>query len=110
MNALESMLPMLLVALAVVGVSAGAYTVMNSALRMLRYDGRLRLSEALHGQGLALPEMHGDASVRALGMATRRCVTCAEHARCDSVLAAGDWKTLPEICPNTSYLDGLRPR
>lgn len=110
MNALESTLPMLLVVLAVVGVSAGAYAVMNSALRMLRYDGRLRLSEALHGQGLALPEVHSDASVRALGIATRRCVTCAEHARCDAVLAAGDWKMLPEICPNTSYIAGLRAR
>jgi len=110
MNTLESLLPMLLVVLAVVGVSAGAYTVMASALRMLRYDGRLRLSEALQGQGLALPEVHSDAAVRALGIATRRCVTCAEHARCDTVLAAGDWKTLPEICPNTPYIDGLRPR
>jgi len=110
MNALESILPMLLVVLAVVGVSAGAYTVTSSALRMLRYDGRLRLSEALHGQGLALPELHSDIAMRALGIATRRCVTCAEHARCDRLLAAGDWTMLREICPNTSYIDGLRPR
>jgi hypothetical protein len=108
MNALEPTLPMLLVVLAVVGVAFAAYAVMNSALRMLRYDGRLRLAEALHGQGLALPEVHSDASARAFGTATKRCVTCAEHARCDELLAAGDWKTLPEICPNTSFIDGLR--
>lgn len=107
MNAIE---PMLLVVLAVVVVSTAAYMVINSALRMLRYDGRLRLSEALRGQGLALPEVHTDASVRALGNATKRCVTCTEHARCDELLAAGDWNTLPEICPNTSYIDALRER
>ena len=107
MNAIE---PMLLVVLNVVVVGTAAYMVMSSALRMLRYDGRLRLSEALHGQGLALPEVHTDASIRALGIATKRCVACTEHARCDQMLAAGDWKTLPEICPNTSYIDALRPR
>jgi hypothetical protein len=109
MNAIESTLPMLLVALAVVGVSTCAYMVMASMVRMLRYDGRLRLCEALHGQGLAQPDVHSDGEVRALGIATRRCITCAEHARCDHVLAAGDWTMLREICPNTSYIDGLRP-
>ena len=108
MNAIEPTLPMLLVLLAVVVVCTAGYTTGASLLRMLRYDGRLRLSEALHGQNLALPEVHSDASVRALGIATRRCITCAEHARCDSVLAAGDWTMLREICPNTSYIDGLR--
>ena len=108
MNAIEPTLPMLLVLLAVVAVCTAAYTTGASLLRMLRYDGRLRLSEALQGQGLALPEVHSDASVRALGIATRRCITCAEQARCDNALAAGDWTMLREICPNTSYIDGLR--
>ena len=110
MNAIEPALLMLLVLLAVVVVCIGAYTTVASLLRMLRYDGRLRLSEALHGQGLALPEVHSDVSIRALGIATRRCITCAEHARCDHLLAAGDWAMLPEICPNSSYIDGLRQR
>jgi len=108
MNTIESALPMLLVLLAVVGVSTCAYAVIASLLRILRNDGRLRLSEVLHGQGVAQPEVHSDATIRALGIATRRCVTCAEHARCDRVLAAGDWPMLREICPNTSFIDGLR--
>lgn len=110
MNAIEPTLPMLLVLLAVVAASAGVYAGMASLLRLLRSDGRLRLSEALRGQGLALPELHSDISGRALGIATRRCITCAEHARCDQALAGCDWTMLREICPNTSYLDGLRPR
>jgi hypothetical protein len=110
MNVIEPTLPMLLVLLAVVVVCIVVYTTGASLLRMLRYDGRLRLSEALHGQGLALPEVHSDITIRALGIATRRCITCAEHARCDPTLAAGDWTMLREICPNTSYIDSLRPR
>lgn len=110
MNILEPTLPMLLVLLAVVVVCIGAYATVASLLRMLRHDGRLRLSEALHGQGLALPDLHSDIAMRALGIATRRCITCAEHARCDHLLAAGEWAMLREICPNTSYIDSLRPR
>jgi hypothetical protein len=33
---------------------------------------------------------------------------CTEHARCDKLLAAGDWSTLREICPNSAYIDSLR--
>jgi hypothetical protein len=89
-------------------LGAGIYAAAVSGWRMLRHDGRLRLTEALQGQRLALPESERPAAVRALGTATRRCILCAEHARCDKALEAGDWNTLREICPNTAYIDGLR--
>lgn len=109
MNGLAPALPMLLIVLAVALVSAGAFAVTASVLRLLRSDGRLRLAEAMHGQGIALPEVHSHAALRALGNATKRCIACAEHRRCDPLLAAGDWNRLREICPNRAYLEGLRP-
>jgi hypothetical protein len=84
------------------------YAGVTGALRLLRQDGRLRLSEAVQGQGLALPGPERDTGLRALGTATRRCLLCTEHARCDELLEAGDWHTLREICPNTAFIDSLR--
>jgi hypothetical protein len=79
-----------------------------SGLRLLRYDGRLRLNEAVEGQNLSLPLMDTDRNILKLANATRRCMLCTEHARCDKLLDAGDWTLLREICPNTAYIDGLR--
>ena len=103
MNDLEfGLLVLVLVALA-------GFAVLR-ARRLLRDDGRLRLPEVLRGQGLALPQDGSDADMRALAIATRRCVACAEHARCDELLAARDWDRLREICPNSAYLSRLRDR
>ena len=73
-----------------------------------RDDGRLRLLEAARGQGVPLAEPDGNLAVQSGALAVRRCVLCAEHARCDALLAARDWDSLREICPNTDYLDHQR--
>ena len=104
MNAVDFTALLVLVLLLIGAVWAGVST----AVRLLRYDGRLRLHDAVEGQSLALPQLDNDRSVMALAGATRRCMLCAEHARCDKALDAGDWNTLREICPNTAYIDGLR--
>jgi hypothetical protein len=74
-----------------------------------RDDGRLRLLEAARGQGVALPGPESNAAAHNSALAVRRCVLCAEHSRCDALLAARDWRSLREICPNTEYLDRLHP-
>jgi hypothetical protein len=104
MNAIDLTALLVLVLLLGGAIWAGA----TSGLRLLRYDGRLRLHEAVEGQNLALPRLEGDRSVISLAGATRRCMLCTEHARCDKLLDAGDWSMLREICPNTAYIDGLR--
>jgi hypothetical protein len=89
-------------------LGACIYAAAVSGWRMARHDGRLRLAEALQGQRLSMPGSERPAAVLALGTATRRCILCAEHARCDKALEAADWNTLREICPNTAYIDRLR--
>jgi len=86
------------------------YAVFVIGRRLIRDDGRLRLVDRLRGQGLALPATKNEAVLRAGAFAVRRCVACAGHARCDELLAARDWDALREICPNTPYIDSLRPR
>src|SRR3954452_13393212 len=87
-----------------------SYAALTEGWRLFNGDGRLRLTEAVRGQGLALPALDGDRAVHNAASATRRCMGCAEQARCDEVLATRDWKTLPEICPNTAYIDSLRAK
>jgi hypothetical protein len=97
----------LTVLLALAGIAA--FAVLRTR-RLMRDDGRLRLPEVLRGQGLVPAPVDGDAGARALGIATRRCVACAHHARCDALLAARDWQRLVEICPNRAYFDALHAR
>lgn len=85
-----------------------AYAAFVTARRLMRADGRLRLFEALRGQGFALPQPETEAAGRALGLATRRCMTCVGQERCDKLLDAHDWAGLREICPNSAYIDSLR--
>jgi hypothetical protein len=84
------------------------YAACVAALRMFRDGGRLRLIDALRGQGLALPEPDHQAVTLGAALAVRRCATCAGHVRCDELLAVRDWKALRAICPNTAYIDILR--
>jgi len=84
------------------------YAAVVDGWRVFHSDGRLRLDEAVRGQGLALPALDSERAARAGAVAARRCLTCASHERCDEVLAKREWNTLREICPNTSYIDGLR--
>jgi hypothetical protein len=85
-----------------------SYAALVSGWRLFRGDGRLRLIEAVRGQGLTLPAMDTQRAARDGARATRRCLSCASHARCDDILAARDWNALREICPNTLHIDRLR--
>ena len=79
-----------------------------AALRTVRDEGRLRLFEVLRGRDLPLPEVVGEASVRAAACAVRRCVGCQSQATCDQLAARRDWNALGAICPNRDYIDHLR--
>lgn len=85
-----------------------SYAAVVNGWRLFRGDGRLRLIEAVRGQGLALPALDSERTARDAARATRRCLSCASQERCDGILAARDWKALREICPNTLYIDRLR--
>lgn len=76
--------------------------------RAMADDGRLRLRDAARVQGVALGEPVSAVELREVALATRRCVFCAEQARCDAAIAAGDLRSLRERCPNTEFLDHLR--
>jgi len=90
---------------ALLGVALYAAVAMGR--RILRDDGRLRLVEAVHGRGLALPGPENETCVHDAALAVRRCVACAAHERCDVLLAARDWNGLRAICPNSAYIELL---
>lgn len=77
------------------------------ARRMWHDSGRLRLAEVLRAKGLGL-QPEGEAEMLKAAHAVRRCAGCAAHERCDTLIAAADWKGLRAICPNTSYIDERR--
>jgi len=85
-----------------------SYAALIEGWRLFHGDGRLRLTEAVRGQRLTLPALDSERAARDAARATRRCLSCAAHARCDEILAARDWKALREICPNSAYIDRLR--
>jgi len=89
-------------------LAAALYAAFVIGRRVMRDDGRLRLVEAVHGRGLALPGSEDETCVHDAALAARRCVACAAHERCDELLAARDWNGLRAICPNTGYIDRLR--
>ena len=105
---MSALMLLFLVVLAVV-VALFCYAAVVDGWRLFHFDGRLRLAEAVRGQGLALPSLNTERVARGAAMATRRCLLCVSHARCDKILAQREWKALREICPNTAYIDGLRP-
>jgi hypothetical protein len=84
------------------------YAAFVSFRRVLRHDGRLRLLEAARLRGTELPDPQSDAAAYGAGLAAYRCVTCGQIERCDKLLAAGDWRALRQICPNTHYVEGLK--
>jgi hypothetical protein len=70
-------------------------------------EGRLRLTEALKARGVAMPLPDSEAELRRCALATRRCVLCVSHERCDEALERRDWQALREICPNGAYIELL---
>lgn len=76
--------------------------------RTFSADARLRMGEALRGQGIVLAEAQSTGDVCAEARAVRRCVLCLSHSRCDEALERKDWQALRRICPNTDYFDAAR--
>lgn len=82
----------------------------GKAVRRLNGDGRLRLKEVARARGLVVLPPRTEAAMDAGALAVRRCVACRQQERCDELAAARDWAALRAICPNTPYVDDLRPR
>jgi len=104
---MSALMLLFLVVLSVVAVLF-CYAAVADGWRLFHSDGRLRLYEALRGQGLALPPINTEHAARDAAVATRRCLACASHAQCDELLAQHEWNALREICPNTPYIDRQR--
>lgn len=83
------------------------YASVNSAMRVARDRGPLRLYRLARAQGLRFPGPESEAEVRAGALAARRCASCAVQERCDAYLAKADYAGLRRICPNTAFLDRL---
>lgn len=83
------------------------YAAANSAMRIVRDRGPLRLYRFARAQGLEFPGAESEAQMRAGALAARRCANCAVQERCDACLAKGDYAGLRRICPNAAFLDRL---
>jgi hypothetical protein len=103
------LLGILLGVLGILGVGA-LYKMFLAARQLTRDDGRLRLKDVARARGLAFLPPRTAAEIDADALAVRRCVACRRQERCDALAAAHDWAALRAICPNTPYLDTLRPR
>ena len=99
-------------ALGILGVLVvlGACEELLAVRRIGRDDGRLRLREVALAHDLALPPAGTEAAMHAQALAIRRCVACRQQELCDEFAPARDWTALRAICPNTTYIDGLRRR
>jgi hypothetical protein len=78
------------------------YAVFAQSWRMLHDDGRLRLRRMLARNGVTMGA--AEASSYELALATRRCVACADKARCDTWLAAHGHAGFEKFCPNADLI------
>ena len=78
------------------------YGLFVESRRMLRYDGRLRLRRMLVRNGVRPSSVANE--YYAVARATRRCVACADKARCDAWLAARQREGFEHFCPNASFI------
>jgi hypothetical protein len=69
---------------------------------MLRDDGRLRLRRMLARNGVR-PAAAANEYLEA-ARATRRCVACADKARCDAWLASHRREGFDAFCPNAAFI------
>lgn len=70
--------------------------------RMLRDDGRLRLRRMLVRNGVRPATVASEYYETA--RATRRCVACADKARCDAWLASHRRGGFDAFCPNAAFI------
>jgi hypothetical protein len=96
-NSIVLGMAVLLLLLAMIG-----YGLFVEFRRMLRYDGRLRLRRMLVRNGVAPSAVANE--YYAVARATRRCVACADKARCDAWLAAHQREGFEAFCPNASFI------
>jgi len=76
--------------------------------RRMLDDGKLRLVDMLHRQGLNLARAPGpQGGAYQPAAAIRRCAACADKAACDAWLNS-DRRGVPEYCPNAEYIEALR--
>jgi hypothetical protein len=99
------MSPILIVLLAVLVMGVIAYAFFAVSWRMVHDDGRLRLVDMLRRHGAELKIPPGDHAAYQAALAARRCVACADKARCDDWLDSGARKGAEAFCPNTAFID-----
>jgi len=87
----------LLLLLAMIG-----YGLFVESRRMLRDDGRLRLRRMLVRNGVRPSSVANE--YYEVARATRRCVACADKARCDAWLASHQHKGYEAFCPNAGFI------
>ena len=78
------------------------YGLFVESRRMLRDDGRLRLRRMLVRNGVRPSSVAND--YYGVARATRRCVACADKARCDAWLASHKREGFEHFCPNASFI------
>jgi hypothetical protein len=83
--------------LAVVG-----YGIFVESRRILRDDGRLRLRRMLARNGVRSASVATE--YYEIARATRRCVACADKARCDAWLASHRHEGFDAFCPNAAFI------
>ena len=78
------------------------YGMLVESRRMLRDDGRLRLRRMLARNGVRSAAVATEYYETA--RATRRCVACADKARCDAWLASHRREGFEAFCPNAAFI------
>lgn len=96
-NSIVLAMAALLLLLALIG-----YGLFVESRRMLRDDGRLRLKRMLVRNGVRPSAVANE--YYAVARATRRCVACADKARCDAWLAAHRREGYEDFCPNAAFI------
>jgi uncharacterized protein DUF6455 len=82
------------------------YGVLAATFRIVRDDGRLRLTEILRRQGT--PEEALDVGGYQAAAAVRRCMMCAHKAQCDEW--SGAKRGMEAFCPNAEFIAGITAR
>jgi hypothetical protein len=102
---MNSFAEILLILTAALLVGAVLYAIFTESWRMLHDDGRLRLRRMLarHGATLNAAATYGFAASET-ARATRRCVACADKARCDAWLASHRREGFEAFCPNADLI------
>jgi hypothetical protein len=83
-------------------LGAIGYGVFVESRRMLHDDGRLRLRRMLVRNGVRPATVASEYYETA--RATRRCVACADKARCDAWLASHRRDGFDAFCPNAAFI------